>query len=527
MFSVVIPCHQAPAYLDLCLKSALEGQAGDNEFIVVIDGCEPEYSEVLARWQGRIRQLILKRNEGLPQALNKGVWLTTRDRLLIVNEDNVFPAHWDTRLAQDWAEDRVLTINQIEPAPEGMYRFLSQDFGTRADTFDLPAFLAWEQQQARAELWPDGRIFPFCLSKRLYLAAGGFDPNYPSPHFCDLDFFLKLELRPDVRFARTLRLHFYHFGQKSTSNPDATPEAIAAATEHYRRLGESASALYRHKWGIAPQRGPDHTLLPEQRYFKGIHYLGRFEDIKLATIVNFCSNEIRFIDACLEQASRFSSQLVVPVCDHFFDGRPENLALVEEVIERHPEALFCGFSWNDTPRPPWYWPSLARVVALRHLDPDIEYVLFLDADEIVEGDRMLAWLRSGAQQPWQVLTLSNYWYFREPRYRALPQEDSALLIRRDRLREADLMDPMERYALLNAVSGPRTRSLPGLDGTPMVHHYSWVRSKEQMLRKVQSWSHREDRDWVAEVEAEFSHPFNGTDFVHGYTFEEVTPWLDI
>lgn len=527
MFSVVIPCYQAPAYLDLCLKSGFAGQRLDNEFVVVVDGCGEAYREVLARWQERIRLLVLPRNEGLPQALNRGVWLAQSPRLLLINEDNVLPADWDLRLAQDYAEDRVLTINQIEPAPQGQYRFLHQDFGTRADAFDLAGFLAWEPTQSRDEILPDGRIFPMSLSKRLYMAVGGFDPKYPSPHFVDLDFFLKLELLPGLRFGRTLRLHLYHFGQKSTSRPDASPAAQAAAAARFDSLGETARALFEHKWGMPPQRNQHLSLLPPHRYRNGIHYRQRHEDLRLATVINFCSNEIRFIDACIDQARHFSSQILVPVCDHFYDGRPEDLALLESVFQRHPDVDFCGFSWNSEARPPWFWPSLARVVGLRNLEPDIETVLWLDADEIVAGQTFAAWLRAGGFQGLHALTLSNYWYFREPRYQALTQEDSAVLIQRRWLTEAAILQPMERYAIFNAAPEPRRRGVSGFDDQPMVHHYSWVRSRAEMLRKVQSWSHREDRDWVAEVEAEFSHPFNGTDFVHGYRFREVEPWLNL
>ena len=57
----------------------------------------------------------------------------------------------------------------------------------------------------------------------------------------------------------------------------------------------------------------------------------------------------------------------------------------------------------------------------------------------------------------------------------------------------------------------------------MFHHYSWVRTKEQLLRKVASWGHNWERNWTEEVEKEFSRPFNGVDFVHGYEFVEVAP----
>jgi hypothetical protein len=44
-----------------------------------------------------------------------------------------------------------------------------------------------------------------------------------------------------------------------------------------------------------------------------------------------------------------------------------------------------------------------------------------------------------------------------------------------------------------------------------------------MLKKVSGWGHKGDKDWAALVKEEFSRPFNGTDFVHGYQWDTITP----
>lgn len=525
-FSVIIPAYRSPAYLELCLRSALTGQRGQNEFIVVFDGHFELYQEVYERYRKQIQVLVFAQNQGLCQALNQAVWRASQPQLLLVNEDNVFPPDWDQRLQPLCAEDLVLSINQVEPRPS-VYPFLIQDLGQTAADFDLARFQDWEPAQARPELVPDGKLFPFVISKRLYLQVGGFDLAYASPHYCDFDFFLKLELCQGVRFGRSCALHFYHFSQKSTSRPDGTPAEVAAAEAHFKALGEQARQLFEHKWGIAALRGPHNSLLPQVRFQQGIRYRERHEAFKLAVIVNFCTLDQRFLAACLQQLQAFASQILMPVCDHFFDGQPENLPLLEQLMQQHPEARFVGFAWDAEPRPPWYWPSLARVVGLRHLDPDIEHVLFLDVDEIVDGPRFARWLHAGIHRQHSALRLANYWYFREACYQAENLEDSAVLIQRSAIAEAHIMDPMERIAIFGLAPGPKARHVLGLDELPLVHHYSWVRSEAQMLRKVQTWSHREDRDWESLVRAEFSGPFQGTDFVHGYRFKTVTPFVDV
>jgi glycosyltransferase involved in cell wall biosynthesis len=38
MISVIIPTYKEPDVLDLCLRSAIEGQQNKNQIIVVVDG---------------------------------------------------------------------------------------------------------------------------------------------------------------------------------------------------------------------------------------------------------------------------------------------------------------------------------------------------------------------------------------------------------------------------------------------------------------------------------------------------------
>ena len=53
------------------------------------------------------------------------------------------------------------------------------------------------------------------------------------------------------------------------------------------------------------------------------------------------------------------------------------------------------------------------------------------------------------------------------------------------------------------------------------NHFSWVRTKDQMLTKVKSWGHNKDKNWIDLVNEEFSRDFNGTDFVHAYSYNIV------
>lgn len=250
----------------------------------------------------------------------------------------------------------------------------------------------------------------------------------------------------------------------------------------------------------------------------------------IAAVINFCTNEARYITPCIEQCRQFASQVVVSVCDHFFDGTMENRALLESIYAAFPDCLFLEYPFipKKIPKsvfkeidPPHFWPSLSRLVGTSYLKEEIETILFLDTDEIPEAKRMREWLNENEYLQYTVLKLANYWYFRNPEYQAELWEDSPVLLQRAALSPDVLLNTDERQAIYDALLGPKKRMVQGIDGLPMFHHYSWVRTEPEMLKKVKSWSHCKDRDWETLVREEFSRPFSGIDFVHGYKFKET------
>jgi hypothetical protein len=166
---------------------------------------------------------------------------------------------------------------------------------------------------------------------------------------------------------------------------------------------------------------------------------------------------------------------------------------------------------------------MSRLVGVSMLDAKVEYVLFLDVDEIPEGRRFATWLKEFPLKEYSALRMACYWYFRSSQYRAGALEDTPLLVQKKVLTYDALMHAEERAGTFHSIEGEKMRFVS--QEAPLFHHYSWVRSKEEMLRKVCTWGHRNEREWAALVEEEFSRPFSGKDFVHGYTFQEVPPFL--
>ena len=252
----------------------------------------------------------------------------------------------------------------------------------------------------------------------------------------------------------------------------------------------------------------------------------------IGTIINFCSNDYPFLHSCIQAVKPFSAQILVPVCDHFFDGEKEDAQILNRIYAENPDVQFLEFPF-DTEKGFYgshsanYWHNLARMIGRFFLKDEIKHILFLDCDEIIDSTKFISWLDTFPLPEYEGVSLANYWYFRECHFQAKSWEHTPLLVKKEVLDGTILMNPRERLGIYLSLAGNKKDRIVGIDGLPMIHHYSWVRTKEQLLRKVASWGHSRDRNWEPLVEEEFSRPFNGTDFVHGYNFNEVEPFTSI
>lgn len=257
MISVIIPTYRNPKYLDLCLQSLINGQVNTNQIIVVLDGYADESLSVLEKYKG-IEILDLEQNRGMQTAINVGVWNANSEKILIINDDNVFPPEWDVRIEEHYHPNTIITVNQIEPTGPGMFNFPVVDCGHTVETFDMEKFSISDKQLSSNKITKDGNIFPFLINKKWFMAVGGFDTWYNSPNLCDWDFFAKLELIPTIGHMRIHNVHLYHFGSVATKK-NAESEKFKAREQH-------AIEQYMYKWKIPPMNAENNRKLPEGLY---------------------------------------------------------------------------------------------------------------------------------------------------------------------------------------------------------------------------------------------------------------------
>tara|TARA_R110000822_G_scaffold39233_4_gene107954 strand:+ start:3384 stop:4166 length:783 start_codon:yes stop_codon:yes gene_type:complete len=252
LISVIIPTFKSPDALNLCLESAIKGQNKTNQIIVVVDGHYDLNKEVLEKHKDSIDVLNLEENQGLCRGTNLGVYNSKYDKILIVNDDNVFPENWDDCLLDDWEDGVVLTPNQIEPSPSMFNQFSIKDLGKNIKDFSLDKF--WKYETSIRNSFDDltGSTLPIFMSKTDYLRVGGWDENYELGLVADWDFFLKCQLS-GLEMRRTYLCHFYHFVSLSTNS---TPTQKQQREDCERRGHEYA----KYKWGSYIKHNPKNNL---------------------------------------------------------------------------------------------------------------------------------------------------------------------------------------------------------------------------------------------------------------------------
>lgn len=235
MISVIIPTYKSPEALDLCLRSCIEGQQNKNQIIVVVDGFYDLNKDILEKHKEHIDILNLDENVGLCRGTNLGVYNAKHDKILIVNDDNVFPLGWDVKLLKDYIPNCVLSPNQIEPSPSIFKQFVIKDFGRDPKTFDLKTFQKYSDDLSR-DVDETGSTLPIFMNKYDFLRVGGWDENYKDGMVADWDFFLKC-FTSGMKILRTYNCHFYHFASVSTNGKK-------------RQQAEQEGHEYaRYKWG--------------------------------------------------------------------------------------------------------------------------------------------------------------------------------------------------------------------------------------------------------------------------------------
>ena len=240
--------------------------------------------------------------------------------------------------------------------------------------------------------------------------------------------------------------------------------------------------------------------------------------MKVSVVINYCSIDRKFMPALLKQCLMFSDDIIIVSFDKLFSNVVEPSGDVDNFCSINPTVIKSRqlkFTNDNHPR---HFHNLARWEAVHRAKND--YILFLDADEIPEGKILNHIFENNLVQDYDGVDFRCHWYFRSVNYQAEQKEICGLLINKKVITKDLMFTDSERWSF-RQVLGTKYLSDTMYNGQILLHHFSWVRSHTEMLAKISSWGHKFDKDWEFLVNEEFSRPFNGTDFVHGYSYNIV------
>ena len=148
--------------------------------------------------------------------------------------------------------------------------------------------------------------------------------------------------------------------------------------------------------------------------------------MKISTVLLYSTMDYRWLDLCLQNVTKVSNEVIISMCDHYWNGDPEDQELLKksiEVIEKYPSVKFGTFEWSPGYNT-FYWEGITRILSTLEVSNENDWILYLDTDEIIDPIKFQEWIDSKQYEHYDSIKLSNYWYFRETCYRAKTYEDS-------------------------------------------------------------------------------------------------------
>ena len=98
--SVITVCFNAAPTIERTIRSVCSQTGANVEYIVVDGGSTDGTLEILGRHAGRIDRLVSEKDEGIFDAMNKGIGLSSGDVVYFLNADDYFV---DARVLADVA----------------------------------------------------------------------------------------------------------------------------------------------------------------------------------------------------------------------------------------------------------------------------------------------------------------------------------------------------------------------------------------------------------------------------------------
>ncbi len=268
---------------------------------------------------------------------------------------------------------------------------------------------------------------------------------------------------------------------------------------------------------------------------------------EISIIMPYCSNDYQFLRPNIKQLLKFTDNIYIIYSNRFWNGENENKGIIDKSIKENPEATFVRVEYQKKQPPipeffcrlipkrcllrpvygPRYFEGLIRWRGYKEAEKESpDYYFFLDVDEIVDGEAFLKWLKNGLNRKLNAMIFNCYEYVRSPQYRSINWGKKGVLVKKRQIKKKDFFTYRIRRRFYQTSTPPKKEGILGLDGKPMIHHFSWIRSKKQFSKKVDITSihgltNRKER----KIEMEFAKPLGKEDPIWGKNYVKVKPFI--
>jgi hypothetical protein len=232
-------------------------------------------------------------------------------------------------------------------------------------------------------------------------------------------------------------------------------------------------------------------------------------------VVLYCSNDNRFFKTCVDNLLECGFRITVVTYSHMWAGDVEDIDILNQsndLFKDNPNYRNLFINWEEGEHP-LYWEGYGRHRATQELESDSEWVFYIDIDEIIEPLLFKKWVQDFPYYKYKSILLSQYGYYKHPTVRLNLIEPNPVFAKTKYAKSCPFKESGRKQIFWNNENFI-SRVLAKLNlnpffyiykGIPFIHHYSWVRSKKQILKKFLNWGHKDDKDWVSIAEAEFSN----------------------
>ena len=238
--SIVIATHDNRVYATLCLRSVLAHTGDDCEVIIVDNGSTDRTAEDLRHLLAddpRVRVIFNPDNRGFATATNQGAALSSREWLVLLNDDTMVPPGWLPRLVAHLDDPTVGLVGPVtnragnEAQVETSYR-----------TYDEMVQFAEDHARAHAgERFDIGTATMFCVAMRrvVWGRLGSLDERFEIGMFEDEDYSERTR-EAGLRVVCAEDSFMHHFGQASLGK--------LAADDTYGPLFHANWRRWEEKW---------------------------------------------------------------------------------------------------------------------------------------------------------------------------------------------------------------------------------------------------------------------------------------